>query len=340
MIVSGSRNFTVAAVLGWASGGASVTTVGGSQSEMIGNPLKGLLSLAGQVAIEKIEAEAKEAMANLEGAVASKVDQVMGPVNDLQSKAAAVGNALGGSDPSGGLGALGGMPSPGDFAKGMLSKGGSAMEEAVTGAIDAKGRGALEALGLDPGEADGASEANKAGVDGAAGGNSASNSACGPGHSITKVTASSAESVSGTKLVLSAGKVVTNVTAARTTNVGSVQVDLALGSRVETCSASKKESSVGLVSVVAGDEVEEVGGSRTIKVGGAIAEKISGGATVSAGGILAMAGAYWKIDASGSIVLSCGAAKVTIGGGGIEIAAPAITITAPKIEMPATVAED
>ena len=339
--ISGSRNFTVAAVLGWAAHGTGVSSIGGSHTEMISDPLKGLLSLAGQVAMEAVQAEAQNALSNLEGAVGAKIDQAMGPVNDMVGQVNAAGQGLAGGpgQMAGALGALGSIPSPGDIAKGMVGDGTSAVSQAVTGAIGSAGSQAMTAMGLDPGDAAGSSEANAPGVDGAAGGSSASQTACGPGHSITKIAAASTETVSGSKLVVSAGKVVTSITGARTTHVSAAQIELAAGDRVENCLASKTEKSVGMVSLAKGDEIETVKDSRTIKVGGAVLEKISGGASIESGGSVLMAGAYWQIEAESSITLKVGGATVTIGDGGVSVAAPLITITAAKLSLTSSVAE-
>ena len=58
---------------------------------------------------------------------------------------------------------------------------------------------------------------------------------------------------------------------------------------------------------------------------------MSGSATVQAGGTIKMAGAYVRVQASGSITLKCGGATVTLAGGGIEFSGSAIAIGAPKI---------
>lgn len=92
--VGGNRTVEVNAVAGLHSGGASSTNVGGNQFEMDGNPIQALLALAVKTVKEAAEKEVENALARLDEAVSDKVDQVMGPIGDLQDKAAAVGDAM------------------------------------------------------------------------------------------------------------------------------------------------------------------------------------------------------------------------------------------------------
>lgn len=92
--VGGNRTVEVNAVYGMTSGGASSTTVGGNHLEMDGNPIKALLALAVKTVKEAVEKEVEKALAALDKAVSDKVEQVMGPIEDLQDKAAAVGTAM------------------------------------------------------------------------------------------------------------------------------------------------------------------------------------------------------------------------------------------------------
>ncbi|MEZ4311714.1 MAG: type VI secretion system tip protein TssI/VgrG [Polyangiaceae bacterium] len=124
--VSGNRTVEVNAVIGLSSGGASGTTVGGNQMEMDGNPIKALLALAVKAAKEAVEKEVERVMEALDKAVSDKVEQVMGPIEDLQNQAAAVGSAMqavSNGDLSGAADALNGagmLPSADDLGGSML----------------------------------------------------------------------------------------------------------------------------------------------------------------------------------------------------------------------------
>jgi type VI secretion system secreted protein VgrG len=97
---------------------------------------------------------------------------------------------------------------------------------------------------------------------------------------------------------------------------------------------------MGLVVLSKGPESEDVGGSRSTMVGGAILEKIGGSSTVLATGKAMFVGAFHKVDASSAIVFKCGESEVVIDGGGVTIKTPgAVTITAPKITLTKTTSE-
>jgi type VI secretion system secreted protein VgrG len=347
--VGGNRTVEVNAVYGLTAKGASATTVGGNQMEMDGNPVSALLSLAVKAATDAAKAEAERGLQQLDSAVSAKVNQLMGPLQGLQSQVNNLGDAMDAVS-RGNLGATAqafkaaaGLPSPAAFGASLRGPGlapsipGSAsgalgLDSLVNGAIDA-GAGALgDALGLGGGEGGGASGANLAGPDGSVAGNAGSDSATGPGHSVDVCSATRSEKVGSLKVTLAAAGIHTTVKGARTQDVGALRAELVAGTRAETCLASKKEKALGLVVVSGAPESETVGGSRTTMVGGAIVDKIGGSHTVIAGSKGVFVGAFHKIDASASIVLKCGASSVVIDGGGITIESPLVTITAPKVK--------
>jgi type VI secretion system secreted protein VgrG len=370
--VGGNRAVEVNAVYGLTSGGASSTSVGGNQFEMDGDPIKALLALAVKAATDAAKAEAAKAMQQLDQAVSSKVNQVMGPINDVMGKAQAAGDAMNAVS-RGDLGAASsavsaatGIPTPpavaaamqasGSSGSGSTSSGGpvpsipslpsvgsvsaqTGLDSLVNGALDA-GAGAVgKALGLDGGGGGGQSDANTAGPSGAVGSNSASDSATGPGHAITECSSTHTESVGSIKAAIAAAGIHTTVKGARTHTIGAARVELVGGTRAETCAADKTEKAVGLLVVSKGPESETASGSRTTMVGGAILEKIGASHTVTASGTATFIGAYHKIDASGSIVLKCGGSEVVIDGGGIAIKSKLVTITAPNVTITKTTSE-
>ncbi len=330
LTVGGSRELTVDAVMGIGASGAIETSIGGSLTAMIGSPLKGLLDLAGEVAAEVVEAKAKEAVTAIQEKAQGKVDQLLGSVGDLTSKATGLSDAAN-SSMGQALQAAGAMPNPsgmGEWASKALG-----VNDALGGLAEAAMSKVKEATGSDGAGGGGESQANEGGPDGAMPANAAADGACGPGHSILHALATLDESYGGSKITLAAGKVTTVVGAARTIDVGAARIELTAGDRVES-SASKTESMIGRVILASGDIAEETSGSQETTVGGAILEKVGGNATVEAGASLKLAGALWKVDASSAIVLKCGGSTVTIAGGGIAISTPTLTLTAPTIKLP------
>ena len=417
--VGGNRTVEVNAVYGLTSGGASATSVGGNQFEMDGNPIKALLALAVKAATDAAKAEAQKAMKQLDAAVKSKVDQVMGPIKDVQAKAENIGKAMdavskgdlgaaagavsaasgmptppavgaamkvaalgggGGADAGGGAadrgggagagggaadrggggdrvakgggadrgaGGGGGGAEPGGFAAAVpkVPSVGSAsktfgLDSLVNGAIDGGAAKLGDALGLDSGGGGGTSAGNEGGPVGAVGGNAAADSATGPGHAVTKCSATHDEKVGSIKATIAAAGIHTTVKGARTHAIGAARVELVGGTRAETCTADKTEKAVGLVVISKGPESETVGGARTTMVGGAILEKIGASQTITATGKAMFVGAFHKIDASSSITLKCGSSEVVINGSGVTIKTPgAVTITAPNVKLTKSVAE-
>jgi type VI secretion system secreted protein VgrG len=213
------------------------------------------------------------------------------------------------------------------------------LDKMVNGAID-KASGKLgEALGVGGEGGGGESAANVAGPDGVVGGNSAGDSATGPGHAINVCSATHDEKVGSVKATIAAGGIHTTVKGARSQKIGAARVELVGGIRGETCTADKTEKAVGLVVISKAPETETVGGARTTMVGGAVLEKIGGSHTVTATGKAMFVGAFHKIDASAAIVFKCGGNEVVIDGGGVTIKAPLVTITAPDVTLTKTVSE-
>jgi type VI secretion system secreted protein VgrG len=375
--IGGNRKIEVNAVYGLTSGGASTTSVGGNQFEMDGDPIKALLALAVKAVTDAAKAEAAKAMQQLDQAVSSKVNQVMGPINDVQARAAAVGTAMDAVSngdlgaAAGAVSAASGVPTPPavgaaiSVATGIGVGGGSGappaaggaasavpalpsldhassqfgLDSLVNGALDA-GAGALgSALGLGGGGGGGASAANAAGPVGAVGSNSAADNATGPGHAINECSATHSEKVGSLKATIAAAGIHTTIKAARTHKIGAARVELVGGTRAESCTVDKTEKAVGLVVISKAPESETVGGARTTMVGGAILEKIGGSHSVSATGKAIFVGAFHKIDASGSITFKCGDSEVVINGSGIAIKSKLVTITAPNVTLTKAVSE-
>ena len=370
--VGGNRAVEVNAVTGLTAGGSRAPTVGGNPFEMDGNPLEAILALAAQKAAEIATAKAGEALAAIDAAVQSKVDQAMGPINARTSQAEALGDGmravaggdLGGAAPL--MAGAAGLPMPGAFAAGLGGGGGLggpaatneaggagtstagitaklALDQAVNGAIQhgvSKAKNALgAAMGLDAAGGGGESAANVAGPVGDVDGIDGEDRAKGPGHSLNHVSGSESETAGSLRVVAALNGIMTNVGANMSQNVGAAKLTMAMGNIASSAGGNKDESALGLVVVSRADESETVSGSKTTMVGGAILEKIAGGHSVKAGAPATFIGAFHKIEAATAITLKCGASEVVIDGSGIAITSPIVTITAGKVSLTKAVAE-
>ena len=372
--VAVDRTVEVNAVYGLTSLGDSVTNVSGKQFEMDGDPIKALLALALKAATDAAKAAAEEQMQKLDAIVSAKVDQMLGPIKDIQDKAEKIGAAMDAVG-KGDLGAaasavseVSGMPLPpavGAAMRAGLGGGGGGAEGKAGGSglglpkvpsldnashqfgLDALVNGAIQgasnklgaAMGLDGAGGGGSSMASKGGPDGAVGGNAASDSATGPGHAITVCSATHDEKVGSLKATIAAAGIHTTINGARTHTIGAARAELVAGTRAESCLANKTETALGLVVYSPAAESETVGGARTTMVGGAILEKIGGSHTVIATKKAMFVGAFHKIDAKNSILFKCGDSEVVIDGGGITIKSALVTITAPKVTLTKSVSE-
>ncbi len=146
--VGGNRNHEVNAVTGVNASGDETISVGGDHFEMDGNPLQALLQIAAEAAIEAAQAAASVAMARVNAAIQSRVDQVMGPINDLTGQLDAIGEGMQ-AVADGDLGAIPGLAD--DIANLELPPGfggeeggdddGGGGEEAAEGGESAEGEG-------------------------------------------------------------------------------------------------------------------------------------------------------------------------------------------------------
>ena len=276
------------------------------QSEQIGNPLQALIALAVAKAAEIAAAKAAAAVAAVEGAVQGKIDQALGPVKDLASKADALGgglSALGNGDLSavgGVLAGASGLPGAGAMAAAMGGGGGggggnsggstassevggaadkasalniaagnmldSALGNAIQNAASKAVSGLDAAAGVDADGGGGSSDANEAGPDGSVNGVDATDRAKGPGHSTYKVSGSHSETVGAIKVLATLSGINTNIAGNMTQNAGAAIIQMSYGDTAEAVTGSKKEKELGLV-VVAKGESEHVGGSKMSMIG-------------------------------------------------------------------------
>lgn len=319
--VGGNRTVEVNAVYGLTSGGASATSVGGNQFEMDGNPIKALLALAVKAATDAAKAEAQKAMKQLDAAVKSKVDQVMGPIKDVQAKAENIGKAMDAVSKgdlgaaAGAMSAASGMPTPPAVGAAMKAAalGGGGGADAGGGAADrgggggdrvAKGGGAdrgaggggggggaSKAFGLDS-LVNGAIEGGAAklgdalGLDSGGGGGSSAGNEGGPAGAVGGNAA--ADSATGP------GYAVTKCSATHDEKVGSIKATIA---------------AAGIHTTVKGARTHEIGAARVELVGGTRAETCTADKTEKAVGLV--------VISKGPESETVGGARTTMVGGAI-----------------------
>lgn len=332
--VGGTRSLEVNAVGAWNVTGNSTTTVGGSQSEQIGNPLEALIALAVAKATEIAQAKAAAAVAAVQGAVQGKIDQALGPVNDLVGKAGALGSglqalgngdlsALGGvvggatglpgigamgaamSGPPGGQGAGGGGGAPaggGSVIPGAVTSALAAPDAAVAAASGMLGSAVSNAINSAASSAQAGLDA-AAGVDAGGGGDSSLANAGGPAGAVAGVDQTDRTKGPGHSTYKCAAK--------HSETVGSIKVVGALnGINTNIGGNMKQDVGAAIVQMSYADYAESVTGNKTEKELGLIVlakgetEHAKGAKTAMVGGlVLDKVGGNHSIEASGNLTI-------------------------------------
>jgi type VI secretion system secreted protein VgrG len=376
--VTGDRKVEVNAVTAITAHGKGTTKVGGDQFEMDGNPLEALLALAAQAAEQFVAAMADNAIARVQAHVDGAINQVMGPINRLNSQIQGVQSAMQ-AVASGDLSGVAGMtanasgiPGASQLAAQMapppaaaggagggappnpltaMAQGAAAMTQGAAAMAQGAAHGAIHqgigaahsalasALGLGGGGGGGQSGANLSGPAGDVEGVDQTDREKGPGHSTAMIKGAHTEKVGSMKITATIKAIDTNVKADKKIDVGAATVQLAIGSYAESARGQKTESALGLVVLSKGGESEQVTGSKTTMVGGAIVDKLKGSHVIEARGPATFIGAFHKIEAKESITFKCGASEVVIDGSGVTVKAPIVAILAPKIQLPSKVSE-
>ncbi|HMA94816.1 MAG TPA: type VI secretion system tip protein VgrG, partial [Polyangiaceae bacterium] len=374
--VGANRKVEVNAVSALKIEGDASTSVGAMQFEMNGSPLAGLIAAATAKAAAIAEAKAAQAIASVQGAVQGKIDQLMGPINNLTAQAdglsknvrafgdgnmavaGALGKGVAGLAASGlgsgglGLAAFNGAKGGGDPA-GIVA-GTNAINTAIgdlAGHAIAKGEAALSKSnaapkGIEQGEGQGASGggdssmANRGGPAADLAGFSESDTATGPGHANYTVTGTHSETTATAHVTAAVGGVNLNVSGSMTQNVGAALIELVLGDHAESVEGVKSESQLGLIVASKGGESESTSGPLAYTVGGALIDKANQGMEVNAGAAATFIGAYHKIDATSSITLKCGASSVVIDGGGVTIKSVLVNFLGASMKLTKAVTHD
>ncbi|HEY3818785.1 MAG TPA: type VI secretion system tip protein TssI/VgrG [Polyangiaceae bacterium] len=333
VVVGGTRSLEVNAVAAWNVTGNSTTTVGAAQHEQIGNPLEALIALAVAKAAEIAAAKAKDAVAAVQGAVQGKIDQALGPVNDLVGKAGALGSglqALGNGDLSalgGVVGGATGLPGVGAMGAAMAGPpgggggggaggdpgGGSVVPGGVTSALAAPSA-ANVAMGNMLNSALGnaiQSAASKAtagldaaaGVDADGGGSSSLANSGGPAGAVAGVDQTDRTKGPGHSTYKCAAK--------HSETVGSIKVVAALnGINTNIAGNMKQQAGAAIVQMSYADYAEAVTGNKTEKELGLVilakgeSEHSKGAKTAMIGGlVLDKVGGNQSIEASGNLTI-------------------------------------
>lgn len=345
--VGGNRNVEVNAVTGVTAGGSISITVGGNHFEMDGNPLEAILQIAAEKAIEVAQAAAGAAMAQINAAVQAKVDQVMGPINELTAQVEQIGAGMEALR-QGDLGAVAGiaaqaagLPMPPGFggAGGGEAGGGGATaarggESGGAGGGEAGGEGGggdasyTARLGIDAavnsaierGVTAGAGALGAAlGLDSQGGGGASTANVAGPEGDVG--------GVSGEDRAKGPGHSTHKVASDYTETTGSLRIQAAI-TGVHTEIGGNLSETIGLAKVQAawGDIADTVGGNKSTKAVGQItfskgdvSESAGGASTTMVGGVV-----YEKVG--GGLSIEASAPATFIGAFHKMEAATAITL--------------
>jgi type VI secretion system secreted protein VgrG len=362
--VGANRTVSVNAVYGLTVGGSASSTVGGNQFEMVGNPLEGLLSLAASQAVALASAEVTKVAEKVQGMVQGALNQVLGPIQDLQAKvegmagdmqavsegalSASVGlsasaAALPGLDAvsrSVAAGPAATLSGPEDDTSSIGISGAAlanaAMRQGISGGIQSAKSAIGSAMGIDGAAGGGQSQGNAAGPAGDLAGFSESDTAAGPGYSQYTVQGTTTEQAGGNRITAAAGAIMLNAKS-ESESVGAAHIEIIKGNRAESVEGASSETEPALVMVVGGDSSQVIKGALNTMVGGAVIETIGGNRTVEADGNVTIVGATHALTAQTKMTFKCGASSIVIDGSGITIQAPLVSIEGSSIDLPKNV---
>ena len=371
LTVGGNRNVEVNALQALNVAGNSVTSVGGSQFEMDGDPLTALVDLAVEKATELAKKKAQEALKQVDAYVQGKVDQVMGPIEDMQQQVGKVADAMDAVS----QGQLGEVTTAMREAAAVPQVGevGAQMREAAFGlnqaagqqlgvdvqapAADAQGASAQTGLdqlangviergtraagdAVDAGLHDLFGEA--LGLDGSGGGGSSMPNEVGPELDIANIDETDREKGPGHSL----NKVDGNLTE----SAGALKVVACItGVNTEVAGNMDQKIGVGRVEMVFGNRTEEVDGNKDetcvgliVLSKGDVSEKVSGNKTTMVGAaIVDMVKGNHTVEAGGPATMIGALHKVTasssitfkVGGSEVVIDNSGVTFKAPIIAV-------
>jgi type VI secretion system secreted protein VgrG len=362
--VSANRTVGVNAVYGLTVGGSSASTVGGNQFEMVGNPLEALLSLAASKAIALASAEVTQMAEKVQGMVQGAVNQVLGPIQDLQDQVEAMSADMaavneGALAASAGLSAsVAGLPTMDDLSRSAAAGpagtregpedssssvgisgaalANAAMLRGMRGGIQGAKNAAGAAQGQDGASGGGKSLENVGGPAGDLAGFSESDTAAGAGYSQYTVKGAHTEKAGGNRITAAAGSIMVNAKS-ESESIGAALVEIIKGDRAESVEGASSETEPALVMVVGGNSSQVIKGALNTMAGGAVMETIGGNRTVEAKSSVNLIGATHALDAQTKITFKCGASSIVIDGSGITIQSAMVSIDGSSITLPKNV---
>jgi type VI secretion system secreted protein VgrG len=369
--VGANRKVEVNALQALNVAGSSATTIGGKHFEMDGDPLTALVNLAVEKVTEIAQAQAAEALAQVDAYAQSKIDQVMGPINDMQAQVGQVADAmdavsqgqlgevstalreasalpqvdqLGGAmrDAAfGGVQSAGGamgveVGAPAEGATGVSAQTG--LDQLVNGAIERGVRSGGDAVDSALHSAFG----DALGLDAAGGGGASAPPLSGP--ELDQANISEEDRAKGP------GHSLTKVDANLDETVATAKIMAAItGINTEVAGNMTQTVGIGRIEGVFGDRTEAVDGAKTEKALGLIvlskgdvSEKVSGSKTCMVGGaIVDLIDGGHTIEASGPATFIAALHKIEaktkitfkVGGSEVVIEGGGVTMKAPIISI-------
>ncbi|MBW2457509.1 MAG: type VI secretion system tip protein VgrG [Deltaproteobacteria bacterium] len=371
LTVGANRSVEVNALSALKVGGNSSNSVGGNHFEMDGDPLTALVNLAVEKATEVLQEKAGEMLEQVDAYVQDKVDQVMGPINNMQEQVGRVAEAMD-SVSQGQLGevstalteaaslpqvgelggqmreaAFGGVQAAGDAAgvevnaPGEDAEGFSAqtgLDQLTNGVIEQGVRAAGDVA--DQGLHDLFGEA--LGLDGPGGGGASLPNEVGPELDVAGVDETDREQGPGHSL--------NKVDGSLTESDGSLKVAVAImGINTEVAGDMTQTIGIGRIEGAWGDRTETVDGNKDeTAVGlivlskGDVSEKVSGSKTCMVGGAIVdlIAGGH-TVEAEGPATMIAALHKVTakekitfkVGSSEVVVEGDGVTFSAPIIAV-------
>ena len=369
--VGANRKVEVNALQALKVAGNSTSTIGANHFEMDGDPLTALVNLAVEKATEMLQEAAAEQLAKVDSYVQGKIDQVMGPINNLQEQAGRVAGAM----DAVGQGQLGEVSTALREATALpqVDQLGSEMRSAAFGGVQAAG-GAM-GVEVNAPAADASTPSAQTGLDQLvngtiekgvrAGGDAVDaglhdlfgealglDGAGGGGESLANVAGPELDQagIDETDREKGPGHSLTKVDGNLTEEVGAAKFIAAItGIHTEVAGNVDQTIGIGRIEGVLGDRTEAVDGNKdetaiglVVLSKGDVSEKVSGSKTCMVGGaIVDLIKGGHTIEASGPATF-IGAlhkieakSKITfkVGGSEVVIEGGGITFTAPIIAV-------
>ncbi len=347
--ITGDHAISVGGMRGITVGGKAVETVTGSMTfstgsemMMVGSPGAAILQVITDAAINAAvgvaATAASRAQAALMGPIAPALNAARGAIGTAAQFAGPAGALLGGGNPqiaqitqaAGSLSNAAGAADAGNIAAGMMQGALShAIGDQIRGAAGGGGQGGGGGGGQGGGGGGGGGNGGPTGPSGATTG--------GAGNWALTVGGAVTEDVGGVASWNSASGIATVIGGSNTEKVGAARLELIKGGKSETVAVAKAETVAVYMAKAAKSYGVSAKAAIALNIAGGQSNKISGGHSIAAKGPVVVTAPTVTMKASGKITLSCGACKVVIEGGGVNIeGASEVTIEGSTIKLPET----